>query len=431
MTTIPSGALVLLVGASGAGKSTWLDTQIAAGLPATAAVRSDSIREQLFDTDEVMADHDIVFHLLHTAVRARLARGNTTVVDATNLLPDHRKLLTDIARACDAPTVAVRFDRDLDTLLVHNEQRPSPRPVKALQRHHAQMTQHGRRKVLEVEVDLVVEHTDQVRFASYGRTVRRIRSGKLAVIGDVHGTADRFAALVTVLLRDHPDAQLVSVGDINDRGPDTPGSYDVLFQHDIELVASNHGAALAKKVGPLLDDGLTAADIGQLLWERYEASRATNKPQKMTAFIAQTVRQFAETIDGTERLRRAVAAERNAPFQLLTDDRSVVVVHGGIEVELIGRHHAAAREVALYGTPSGPPDPTTGFPPDRDSWVERYNAHPDAGDLPLAVYGHIAYPLPRVTRRTVGIDTGAGKNDLAQVTAAIVEDGQLSDTVSV
>lgn len=424
--TIVPGSLVLLVGPTGAGKSTWVDQHIRAGLPSTAIVSSDATREQLFDTDEVQDLPEVVFGLVHKVVEVRLGRGLTTVVDATNLNPSDRAPLLAIAKAAGAPTVAIRFPVPLETLELHNAGRPQPRPVHVLAKHTERMKSSGGVKVLAREFDLVVAYDQPVVFAPYGKDAAQV-SGPFAVIGDVHGCADRLSDLLDKVDAEHPDATVVFVGDLGDRGPNSPGAYRIAGQrireHGALMVRSNHGDALVRKAGKLLDAGMDAGQIAAALTDKADRADEAGKPQPGTRMAADTLTQFAQLADGTEQLSRAIALERRCSHQLLLDGGKVLVVHGGVTPETFGRDSGPAIQTALYGTPRGT-DPVSGLPADRDSWVGGWCAAREADPaLPLVVYGHIAYDAPQVTDHTVGVDTGAGKDADAPVTAVVIDDG--------
>lgn len=78
--------------------------------------------------------------------------------------------------------------------------------------------------------------------------VERLPEGPVAVIGDVHGEIDALDALLAVLDRDHPEARLVFLGDLADRGPDSPavirrvrermerGALCVLGNHELSVL---------------------------------------------------------------------------------------------------------------------------------------------------------------------------------------------------
>jgi FMN phosphatase YigB (HAD superfamily) len=84
--------LHVMVGPSGAGKSTWLLTN---ALP-SQVVSSDAIRAELGDfKDQSQNDH--VFATLHEIVRARVANGLKTYVDATNIRDADRRAVALLA----------------------------------------------------------------------------------------------------------------------------------------------------------------------------------------------------------------------------------------------------------------------------------------------------------------------------------------------
>lgn len=132
---IPDGALVLLVGAAGSGKSTWA----AARFRPTQVVSSDELRARVADDAADQGATRDAFALLHAIVRARVGRGLLTVVDATNLLAPSRRPLRELARRHGRPVVAVAFDVPLGVLLARNAARDRRVPEEAVRKHHAQM----------------------------------------------------------------------------------------------------------------------------------------------------------------------------------------------------------------------------------------------------------------------------------------------------
>ncbi len=103
---IPSNALVVLVGAAGAGKSTFAN----AHFQATEILSSDFFRALVSDdagSQEATAD---AFDLLHSVLAKRLRRGKLCVVDATNVSAEHRARLVEQARRFARPAIAIVFD---------------------------------------------------------------------------------------------------------------------------------------------------------------------------------------------------------------------------------------------------------------------------------------------------------------------------------
>lgn len=134
--TIEPASLVLLVGPSGAGKSTWA----AARFPSTAIVSSDAFRAMVSDDPADQDANADAFRLLHAVCRARLKRGRTTVVDATNLTDGARRPLLALAARFGRPVVAIVLDPPLDVALARNAGRPGRVvPDGVVRMHHAQL----------------------------------------------------------------------------------------------------------------------------------------------------------------------------------------------------------------------------------------------------------------------------------------------------
>ena len=132
---VPRGALVLLIGASGAGKSTFA----ASHFPRTHVLSSDEMRAIVADDPNDQSATQGAFQLLHTALALRLAGRRTTVVDATNVERPWREQLLAIARRAGRPAIAVILALPLEVLLARNEARPDPRPAAVVRRQHRRL----------------------------------------------------------------------------------------------------------------------------------------------------------------------------------------------------------------------------------------------------------------------------------------------------
>jgi protein phosphatase len=100
---IASSALVVLVGAAGAGKSTFAREHFRA----SEVLSSDFFRGIVSDDEgeqEATAD---AFELLHLVLEKRLRRGKLCVVDATNVRAEDRIRLIEQARRFARPAVAI------------------------------------------------------------------------------------------------------------------------------------------------------------------------------------------------------------------------------------------------------------------------------------------------------------------------------------
>ena len=93
------GTLTIMVGPSGAGKTTWLASPAAQefGVHPSHVVSSDQFRADLCGDFRDQTKNDAVFAALHAVVKTRLTHGLPTVVDATNLRRKDRLAVATLA----------------------------------------------------------------------------------------------------------------------------------------------------------------------------------------------------------------------------------------------------------------------------------------------------------------------------------------------
>ncbi|HEU4330304.1 MAG TPA: LLM class flavin-dependent oxidoreductase [Lapillicoccus sp.] len=126
---MPDPAVVVLVGASGSGKSTWASGRYRAA----EVVSSDALREVLGSGPADLDASLDSFDLLDRIVAARAGRRLTVVVDTLGLDPGRRLAYLAVARAVDMPAVAVVLDTAAAVCRSRNglRDRPVPAPVLA------------------------------------------------------------------------------------------------------------------------------------------------------------------------------------------------------------------------------------------------------------------------------------------------------------
>jgi F420-dependent oxidoreductase-like protein len=127
---IPSPALIVLVGPSAAGKSTWAEANFRVG----QVLSSDHLRAVVGAGPDDQTASTEAFALLRQLVAIRLAKGLTTVVDTLGLDDDLRADLRDAARAAGLPCVAVGFDTEARRCHDRNRARDHPLPKSVLDR---------------------------------------------------------------------------------------------------------------------------------------------------------------------------------------------------------------------------------------------------------------------------------------------------------
>jgi alkanesulfonate monooxygenase SsuD/methylene tetrahydromethanopterin reductase-like flavin-dependent oxidoreductase (luciferase family)/predicted kinase len=125
---IPDPALVVLIGASGSGKSAWAQ----AHYRSVEIVSSDQLRAVVGSGERDLDASAEAFALLDQIVAARTRRGLATVIDTLGLDPARRRGYLEAARQAGLPAVAVLFDTDAALCRERNRARPVPVPATVL-----------------------------------------------------------------------------------------------------------------------------------------------------------------------------------------------------------------------------------------------------------------------------------------------------------
>ena len=117
---LPDPSLVALVGAAGAGKSTFAARHFAGD----EVLSSDALRAAIGGDEAAQEFTRPAFAALHRALARRLAGGLLTVVDATNVQHHARRALLKRAQAAGVPAVGIVFALPDAVCLARNRARP-------------------------------------------------------------------------------------------------------------------------------------------------------------------------------------------------------------------------------------------------------------------------------------------------------------------
>lgn len=390
--TFPELSLVVLLGASGSGKSTFAKKHF---LP-TEIISSDYCRALVADDENDLAATNDAFEILHFIAAKRLAGGRLTVADATNVKPEDRKPLIELARQYHCLPVAivlnipervchernrVRTDRPLPDHVAHRQLQNLRRSLRGLERE-------GFRHVLILSSPEEADGISLERVPLYNN--KKTETGPFDIIGDIHGCFDELTALLTQLgyirapIGGNPEAHVswippsgrkaVFLGDLTDRGPDSPGALRLVM----EMVAQGHAYCVPGNHDIKLLRKLRGRDV------------------QLTHGIAETLEQLDKE---PPEFRNQVAKFLDALVShYVFDGGRVVVAHAGMKEEMQGRGSAKVRDFALYGETTGEVD-DFGLP-------VRYNWAADYRGRAMVVYGHTPIPEPEWLNRTINIDTG-------------------------
>lgn len=186
--TIPTLSLVVLMGSSGSGKSTFARRHF----QATEILSSDECRGLVSDDENDQSVTPQAFEVLRFIAGKRLALGRLTVIDATSVQPSARRPLVALARQYHCSPVAIVLDMPESLCLERNRRRPDrnfgPHVVRnhqtQLRRSLRGLRQEGFRHlfVLESPEDVDAVTIERVPLAND----RADEHGSFDVIGDVH-----------------------------------------------------------------------------------------------------------------------------------------------------------------------------------------------------------------------------------------------------
>lgn len=387
---IPAMSLVVLVGASGSGKSTFARRHFAA----TQIMSSDFFRGLVADDENDQSASGDAFDSLRYVAGKRLAAGRMTVIDATNVQQEVRRPLVTLARENNVLPVAIVLDVPEAVCAERNAARPDrdfgPHVVR---RHRAlvrkslhSLQKEGFRRVH------VLRGVDEVNAAEIVveplLNDKRGETGPFDVVGDIHGCRAELEQLLGTLgylieldadgrpvNATHPDGRrVVFVGDLVDRGPDSPG-------------------VLRLAMG-MVDTGNALCVTGNHEFKLVKALRG--KGVRLSHGLAETMEQLAREPEDFQ--ARALRFCSGLVAHYVLDGGRLVVAHAGLPEHYHGRASGTVRSFAMYGDTTGETD-EFGLPV-RYPWANDYRG------AAMVLYGHTPTATAEWVNNTMCLDTG-------------------------
>ncbi|MFD7757157.1 polynucleotide kinase-phosphatase [Streptomyces sp. NPDC059757] len=378
-------SLVVLVGASGSGKSTFARRHF----KPTEIISSDFCRGLVADDENDQSASGDAFDVLHYIVGKRLAAGRLTVVDATNVQAESRKQLVQLARSHDVLPIAIVLDLPEEVCQARNAARPdrAGMPRHVVQRHRRELRRslrglerEGFRKVHVLHTEEEAEHAEVVLERRYNDL--RHLTGPFDIIGDIHGCSSELESLLGKLGYvdgAHPEGRTaVFVGDLVDRGPDSPG----VLRRVMSMVSAGNALCVP---------GNHENKLG-----RYLKGRKVQHTHGLAETIEQLDREDAKDPAFREQVREFIDG---LVSHYVLDGGKLVVCHAGLPEKYHGRTSGRVRSHALYGDTTGETD-EFGLPV-RYPWAEEYRGRA------AVVYGHTPVPSTSWVNNTLCLDTGA------------------------
>ena len=387
---IPALSLVVLVGASGSGKSTFAREHFGA----YETLSSDAFRGLVSNDESNQSATAAAFDALQYVAGKRLDAGLLTVVDATSVQPEARRALVELAKAHDVLPVAIVFDVPESVSVERNAVRTDRRiPAHVVKRQNDQLRRGlrhlGREGFRKVHV---LRTADEVADATIERTRlltdRTDERGPFDVIGDVHGCRSELETLLGrlgyALVRDeqgraidarHPEQRrVVFLGDLIDRGPDVVG----VLRLAMGMVASGSALAVPGNHEAKLVRALRGAKV-----------TVSHGLEETLAQLSGESEEFREQVE---------AFCHDLVSHLILDEGRLVVAHAGLKEQYHGRASGRVRAFALYGETTGETD-EYGLPV-RHPWAQDYRG------TAVVLYGHTPVPTVEWVNNTACLDTG-------------------------
>ena len=391
---IPELALVVLVGVTGSGKSSFAKKHF----KRTEVISSDECRALISDDENNQSATNDAFDVLYFIAGKRLKSGLLTVIDATNVQKESRKGLIELGRTHHCLPVAIVFDIPDEICESRNKERPDRNfggHVIRQQNHQLKKSIRGLKDegFRQIYILKSVEEVDAVTGITREKLYndKKDEAGPFDIVGDVHGCFDELKELLLKLgysvdevtyddmkfgfdVKGPENRKVIFLGDLVDRGPNSP--------------------AVLKLVMSMTNSGIAYCVPGNhdLKFQKH----LSGKNVTLKHGLEETVKQFQTQTPEFNNIVKDFLYDLISHY--VFDGGKLVVAHAGLKEEMQGRGSGAVRSFCMYGETIGEID-EFGLPV-RYNWAKEYRGKAKV------VFGHTPVPEAEWLNNTIDIDTG-------------------------
>lgn len=391
---VPELSLVVLIGVSGSGKSSFARKHF----KRTEVLSSDECRAWVSDDENNQFATNDAFDVLYYIAGKRLKNGLLTVIDATNVQRESRKKLVELGRAYHCLPVAIVLDLPDEVCEERNQSRPDRNFGKYVIRQQYQQLKKSIRGLKEegfrqIYIFKSIQEINAVLSIKREKLYndKKVEKGPFDIIGDVHGCFDELHELLLKLgytihrvsetetnfgyeIRPPGNRRVIFLGDLVDRGPDSPSV--------LRLVMSMVNSGVAYCVPGNHDLKLQKFLSGKSVQLKHGLELTVKQLEVETLQFKSIVEKFLHGLIS----------------HYVFDNGRLVVAHAGLKEDMQGRGSGAVRSFCMYGETTGEID-EFGLPV-RHNWAKEYR-----GEAKV-VYGHTPVPEAEWLNKTIDIDTG-------------------------
>jgi protein phosphatase len=383
---LPEISLVLLVGPSSSGKSTFAKKYF---LP-TEILSSDYCRALVSDDENDLSATNAAFEVLQLIAVQRLKLGKLTVIDALNLRKEDRAKWIQLAKDNYALTATIVLETPIRKLFDRHEVRTDRHFSNHVLERQYEDFKRSKRTIEKEGFSYTYFLNPEEEITIFRQKLwnnRKEERGGFDIIGDIHGCFDELMELLSKL-----DYHIEKRAD---------GHFEVQHPENRRVIF----------LGDLTDRGNKSPDVLRLVMDMVKAQKAFcvcgNHDEKLNKFLSGRNVRISHGLEKTIQQLESTSKEfRNEVKEFLNgliahyvlDDGKLVVAHGGLPEEMHGRAAAAVRAFCLFGETTGEID-EFGLP-------VRYNWAKDYKGKAMVVYGHTPIPEVEWLNNTLNIDTG-------------------------